>query len=170
MFKLKSVGKYVRAILNAFAGLLTKPLEQDLNDSLTAAATSVALAVILPISGLVFLAERPPLEIGGCSIVLILVWMVVTTVATKADQTSLTLARNLSLVSFWITVSLVFVMAVEVLITSRWCQTIRFLIVLFLLILAIPLHTLRNLPRRQALAMTGCLWLSMGVLTWCIIY
>ena len=170
MFKLDAVRKFVRNLLKAFLGLLTQPLEQDLNDALRAAANSVALAIILPASGLVFLADRPALVIGANSFVLILVWMAVTAIVTKTEQRSLTLARNLSLVSFWIAVTLVFVMTVELFFPDRWELPIRLLSVWAALLLAIPVHTLRNLPLRQALPMTAFLWLSMGVLTWRVMY
>ena len=49
-------------------------------------------------------------------------------------------------------------------------RAIRFLSVLFLLLVCIPVHVLRNLPVGLALPMTQGLWLSTSALAYSIIY
>ena len=121
---------------------------------------------MLPVSGLVIFTDRSPSEIGRNAFVLVIFWMAVTAVIAKPEQRLLTLARNLSVVSFWIAVTLAFVMAADLILNDPFDLPPRLLSVGLLLIFAIPLHTFRILPPRQALPMTVALWVSMGILAW----
>ena len=80
------------------------------------------------------------------------------------------IAQNLSVVSFWIAVTLVFIFAAELVFTDPLDRAIRLLGVLILLPVLVLVHMLRNLPWVAALLMTVLLWLSMGALAWSVIY
>ena len=162
--------KVVQEILNAFLGLFTQPFEQDLRASVTAAATSISLAGIEGLVLLVNVGSRTALNFGGASLVLVLVWMAVTAIVTSVDRRGLTIARNLSVVSFWIAVMLVFVFAAEFVFPDALDRAIRFLSVSVVLLVLIPVHMIRNLPIGVALRMTLALWFSMGALVWMVIY
>ena len=162
----------VRTILNAFLSVLTQPFAQDLKAAVTNASTSILLA-----GSLAFLLNggtRTALEFSKSSFVLVLVWMAVTAVFarfTGAVRLGLTMARNLSVVSFWIAVTLVVIVAVErFLVPNPLDRTIRVLIVSVMLLGFILVHTLRNLPVRSALGMTLLLWISTSALAWTIFY
>ena len=160
----------VRAVLNAFLGLFTQPFDQDLKASVTAAATSISLAGL---EGLTLLADpgsRTALEIGRSSLVLILLWMAVTAIVSKAARRGLAIARNLSVVSFWIAVTLVFVFAVQLVFPDPLDRAIRLLSVSGVLLVLVPVHMVRNLPGGSALRMTLALWLSTGALAWRVVY
>ena len=150
----------VQTVLNAFLGLFTQPFEQNLKASVTAAATAISLAGL---EGLVLLANdggRTALQIGGFSLALVLVWMAVTAVVTTVERRGLTIARNLSVVSFWIAVTLVFILAVEFLFPGPFNRAIHFLSVSVVLLILVPVHMFRNLFTGSAFWMTVFLWLS----------
>ena len=160
----------VRGVLNAFLGLFTQPFEQDLNASVKAAATSISLTTL---EGLVLLANsesRTAMDIARPTLVLFLVWMAITAVVTTAERRALLIARNLSVVSFWIAATLVFVFAAEIFFPNRLDRAIRLLSVSGVLLVLVPVHMIRNLPVGAALRMTLGLWLSTGALTWMVIY
>ena len=150
----------VPTILNAFLGLFTQPFEQDLRASVRAAATAISLAGLEGLALLVSGGSRAALEIGGASLVLVLVWMAVTAVVTKAERRVLAIARNLGVVSFWIAATLVFVFAVEFFFPGPFDQAIRFLSVSVVLLVLVPVHMFRNLPIGSACGMTLFLWFS----------
>ena len=179
MFELVPVRTIVGKLLEAYVGLFIKPFEQNLERALTAAATSVALAIILPVFILGALANRPVQEIGvqkigANSLVIILIWVVATVVITKPEKTllTLTLARNLSLVSSWIAVTVVAIIAVKLWFHEPMDLPKRLVIAYLALSMLFIVHTWFNLrpPRRQppvkTLCMMACLLLSMGVLIW----
>lgn len=162
----------IQEVLSAFAGLFTQPFEQELNAALKSAATSIVLASL---PGLRILANHgggPALEIGGDSLVLILCWMALTAVFSKAESKGLTIARNLSVVSFWIAVTLVLALAAELVFTDPLDRAMRLISICALLLVLVPLHVFRNsrLPRLTALLMTLLLLLSTGALTYRAIY
>ena len=160
----------VRAVLNAFLGLFTQPFDQDLKASVTAAATSISLAGL---EGLVLLVDgetRTALDISGPSMALVLVWMAVTAVVTKVEIKGLTIARNLSVVSFWIAATLVFVFAAELVFPDPLDRAIRLLSVSVALLVLVPVHMIRNLPVGAALRMTLALWVSTVALAWMVLY
>ena len=169
MLKIESV----QAILNAFAGVFTQPFEQNLKDSLKAAAISVTLATILAGRGLVFspdLGSSTALEMAGSSLVLVLAWMAVTAIVAKADHRAVTMARNLSVVSFWIAVTLVLVSVAELLFVDPLDRAIRLVSVLVALLILVPVHMFRNMTSGRASIMTVVLWLSTGALARLFIY
>ena len=162
----------VETVLNAFVGLFTQPFEQDLKASIRAAATSIFLAGLLPLQGLALVAQRgslTALEVGRTSFVLVLVWMAATAVFSRAGSRQLAIARNLSVLSFWIAVTLVLVLTVELVFTKELVRASKLASVLGMLLLCVPVHMFRNLHIRSALPMTLALWLSTGALAWRII-
>ena len=150
----------VRTILNAFLGLFTQPFEQDLRASVQAAATAISLAGLEGLALLVSGGNRTALEIGSFSLVLVLVWMAVTAVVTKAERRVLAIARNLGVVSFWIAATLVFIFAVEFFFPGPFNREIRFQSVSVVLLVLVPVHMFRNLPIGSAFWMTLFLWFS----------
>ena len=150
----------VRTILNAFLGLFTQPFEQDLRASVQAAATAISLAGLEGLALLVSGGNRTALEIGSFSLVLVLVWMAVTAVVTKAERRVLAIARNLGVVSFWIAATLVFIFAVEFFFPGPFNREIRFQSVSVVLLVLVPVHMFRNLPIGSASWMTLFLWFS----------
>ena len=163
----------VYSVLNAFLGLFTQPFDQDLKASVQAAATSVCLAVILAAQGISFLTgdgAQTALEIGGLSMVLILFWMALTAILSPTDARNLAIARNLSVVSFWIAVTLVVVLAVEFVFTDPLDRALRLTCACLALLFFIPIHMFRNLRPSQAFNMTVCLLASTWILVYRIIY
>ena len=156
----------VQAVLNAFLGLFTQPFEQDLKASVTAAATSISLAGLEGLALLFNGGIRTALDFGSSSLVLVLVWMAVTAVVTRVERRGLTIARNLSVVSFWIAVTLVFIFAAELVFPNPLDRAIRLLSVSVALLVLVPVHMIRNLPVGAALRMTLALWFSTGALAW----
>ena len=160
----------VQKILNAFLGLFTQPFKQDLKAAVTAAATSISL---VGFEGLLFLVRggiRTALEIIGFCLILVLAWMAVTAIVTNVDSRELVIARNLSVVSFWIAVTLVLVFAVEFFSPGPFDRAIRFQRVLYGLLVLVPVHMIRNLPFGTAWWMILVLWFSMGTLAYAVYY
>lgn len=165
------VGEVARKTLVALASLLTHPIDQgDLQTSLRAAKAAVAL-VALPGFGQLI---RDGVGAGSdrlvTSVVILLVWMVVTSKLARRDRKKLQLARNLGLVSIWIVVTQVLVMAAGVLYADPLARSVRFLIVCGLLMVLVPAHLLRDTDFRTAAKLTLPLWLTMGILAWRIIF
>ena len=163
----------IQGVLSAFAGLFTQPFEQDLNTALKSAAVSIS---VTSLQGLAFLVNHggpTALEIGGVSLILVIAWMTMTAILTKAERKQLTIARNISVVSFWIAVTLVFVFSIELVFSDPLDRANRLLSVLCLLLVFVPVHmflNFRNLGVGLALMMTLALWLSTGALAFRIIY
>ena len=160
----------IQGVLSAFAGLFTQPFDQDLNAALKSAGMSISLASL---PGLAFFANhgsRTALEIAGFTLVLVLMWMAMTAILTKAEHRKLTIARNLSVISFWIAVTLVLVFAMELVFGNPLDRAIRLLSVLALLLVLVPIHVFRNLATSLAFPMTLVLWLSTGALASSVIY
>ncbi|MCY3569096.1 MAG: hypothetical protein OXH38_10745 [Chloroflexi bacterium] len=151
--------KAVEEVLNAFLGLFTRPFEQDLRASSKAATTAIVLAA-LPGFGLLFNGRtRPMEELVFPSLVLVLVWMLLTAVFTKKDK-GLTVARNLSVLSFWIAATLVVIFCVDIFRPDPFDGAVRFMLAAGVLFVLVPVHMLRNLPVWLALKMTLPLWIS----------
>ena len=160
----------VREILNAFIGLFTQPFDQDLKASVTAAVTAITLAG-LPGLGLIGNGGgRAAIEIGGASLVLVLVWMAVTGVTSEPEHRILKIARNLSVVSFWIAATLVFIWAAELLFPDVLDRAIRLVSVCIVLLVLVPVHMFRNLRSGRWLRLTLVLWISTGTLAWLVVY
>ncbi|MDD9997089.1 MAG: hypothetical protein OXQ89_05030 [Rhodospirillaceae bacterium] len=163
----------VQAVLNAFAGVFTQPFEQDLKDSVRAAAVSVTLATLLAGQGLVFspdLRGSTALEMAGSSLVLVLAWMAISAIMAKGDRRAVTMARNLSVVSFWIAVTLVLVSVAELLFPDPLARAIRLGSVWVALLILVPVHMFRNMIFGRALPMTMAIWFSSGALGRMFIY
>ena len=160
------VKEAVQKVLDAFLGLLTQPFEQSLKASVTAAATAISLAGLESLMLLLRGGSRMALDFSGSSLVLVLIWMVVTAVVSRVERRSLAIARNLSVVSFWIAVTLVFIIAAEIVFPNPLDHAIRFLCVLIALLVLVPVHMFRNLSIFAALRMTLALLASTVGLAW----
>ena len=156
----------VQEVLNAFLGLFTQPFEQDLKASVKAATTAILLAGLPGLALLVNGGSRAVGEIVGPSFVLALLWILLTAVFIKEERRNLTIARNLSVLSFWIAATLVFVFAAELVRPDPFDAAIRRGIVAVALFLFVPMHMIFNLPLWPALKMTLPLWISTVFLAW----
>ena len=155
----------VQGVLNAFLGVFTQPFEQDLGASVKAAATSISLAGLLAV--LVDTGRQTALEFGRSSLVLVLIWMAVTAVVGKVDRRRLTIARNLSVVSFWIAVTLVLVIAVGLVFPDPLDRAIRLASVWGALLVLVLVYVIRiRLSVGPAALMILALWVSAGGLAW----
>ena len=164
---------FVQPILDAFLSLFTQPFDQDLKASRTAAVTAISLPW-LPGFALANSGSHTASEIGGFSLLLVLVWVAMTAIVTKPERQELVIARNVSVVSFWIAATLLFIIAVESVFTDPLDRAIRLLSVYVVLLVCVPLHVFRNLLRNLRIGltflMTLALWLSTCALAWRIIY
>lgn len=163
----------VEGVLNAFLGLFTQPFDQDLKASVSAAASSICLAALLPAQGLSFLTPhgtQTALELSGVSLVLVLVWMAATAILSPAASRKVSIARNLSVVSFWIAVTLVLVLGVELVFPSPLDRAIRLYSAWAMLVILVPTHMFRNLRVGSACSMTFVLLLSNCALAYVVIY
>ena len=158
----------IQTVLQAFVDLLTQPMEQDLRASVRGAAASIALVGVA--RGLLAVSSEDTIQVVYPCLVLVLVWMVVTAVVAKADRRGLAIARNLSVLSFWIAVTLVFVLVAWVIVPDSFARSMRFGVASILLLFFVPLHMFRSLRVGAALGMTLFLWASMGFLAWTLVY
>lgn len=161
----------VQRILNAFLGLLTQPLGQNLGDSVRAATMAIVLAAGLQ----AWISSSSSGGYGAqdtavSSLVLVLVWMATTAVVSGIDRRRLTMARNLSLLSFWIAVALVFILAAKTSFRESSDLLKPVGTVSVALLVLVPVHLLRSLPFGLALRMTVALWFSMAFLVWRVFY
>ena len=159
---------FVQAVLDAYIGLFTQPFDQDLKASKRVAAAAITLPWL---PGLILANDesRPASEIGGFSFVLVLVWAAFPAIFRKPERKKLAIARNLRVVSFWIAVTLVFVISVEFVFSNPLDRAIRLLAVLGALVVFVPVHMCSNFRDGLALLIPA-LWLSMGLLAWRVIY
>ncbi len=165
--------KSFQSILKAFVSLFTQPFDQDLQSSVKGAATSIGLTVILTHQETSFLMGgevESALEIGGFSMMLILVWAGISAVFRSDEDRNLVIARNLSVVSFWIAVTLVVVLAVKFVFTEPFDLAIRLISTCIALLVLVPIHMFRNLPYFSAFAMSIGLLISTWGLSYTIIY
>ena len=155
----------ILSALNAFVGLFTQPFEQDLKSSMKAASIAILLATL---PGLQFLfngGHRAAMEFASHSFVLVIVWVLLISIFTKQDK-KLVIARNVSVLSFWIAAVLVVILAVNLLLTDPLDRAVRRLIAVSLLLLFIFAHMKLNLPCWSAVKMTLFLWISTSFLAW----
>ena len=156
----------IQEVLDAFLRLFIQPFDQDLKASVKVATTAIVLAGLPGSALLVNGGIRTVGEIVGSSIVLVLVWMLLTAIMTKKERLKLTIARNLSVLSFWIAATLVLVLAVELVRPDPLDGAIRRGIVAVVLLLLVPMHMRFNLPVWPAVKMSLPLWISTVFLAW----
>ncbi len=159
---------FVQAVLDAYIGLLTQPFDQDLKASKRVAAAAITLP-LLPGLTLANDGSGTASEIGGFSLVLVLAWAASPAIFGKPERKELAIARNLRVVSFWIAVTLLFVILVGFIFSNPLDRAIRLLAVLGALLVFVPVHVFRNFRVGLALLIPA-LWLSMGLLAWRVIY
>ena len=157
--------RLAQELLQAFVGVLSQPFRQDLDASTAAAGTAVFLSIA--VAGGAFLTGglADGLNFAVVVFVAVLLWIVATAIFVSVDKIKLALARNLSVVSFWITVTLIFLLAAEA-VTVALNQAGRKIGVTCLLVLLIPFHMLRNLSLGVGLTMTVALWATTLALVW----
>lgn len=146
-----------------FLGLFTQPFEQSLEASVRCAVTAILL--VFGISGLQLLFDFTFLPVKGgefaaYSLVLVIIWMLITSILPKAEDRKLAIARNLSVLSFWIAGVLVAVLLANSLYPDPLGGALRRLIASGFLILSIFIHMFRNGRSWRALKMTFFLCLS----------
>jgi len=151
-------------LLEAFLGLLTQPFEQSPADSLRGAGTSITLAGAFAGIGQGTVVEATP-----PSLTLVVVWMAVSAVVAKADRRGLEIARNVSVISFWIAVTSAFILAAEQVYPDPFDRGPRFYFVAGWLLL-VPVHMFRSLSFWRAVVMTSALLVSAGFLAASLIY
>ncbi len=160
----------VLEVLKAFAAMFTQPLEQqDLPTSLRAAGVAITLAASEGFVVLGWQGAAAVRTVPAASLVIVLAWMTGTGILSRAPDKQVPLARNLSLVSFWIAATLVFV------IVAYWLfpglqHAKRFAVVSLLLFVAVPVQAWGIMSLRRATWAVPALWLSMGALAWAAIY
>ena len=165
------LAKTAQKMLVALASVLTHPIDQeDLPTSLRAAASALVLAAPTGLGLLIRDEAASGADVFGTSLIVIMVWMVVTSLLARPERRTPELARNLGLVSFWIAVTLVLVMGAGVLNPDPLDKGIRFLIVFILLGVLIPVHLSRGVGLRTAVKLILPLWLTMSILAWRVIY
>ena len=157
----------VQGLLTAFLGVFTQPFEQDLKAASKATATAITLAT-LPTLGLSLNGGiRASGEFVASSLMLALVWILLTAIFTKQDK-KLVIARNLSVLSFWIAATLVVIIVVNILLPDPLDGAIRRGLAVVVLLLLVLAHMFRNLnlPVWYALMMALALWISTSFLAW----
>lgn len=162
--------KAIQEVLNAFLAIFTQPLEQGVEASARAAAMSITLAGM---EGLVLLATNgsaSALEFSRSALVLVLVWITVTSVASNAGNRKLMLARNLSVISFWIAATMALIFAVELLFPNDLDRDLRIWLCIGALLVLVPFHLTRSGYGLASVWMTIALWLSTGMLAYRAIY
>ena len=165
------LAKMAQKMLVALASLLTHPIDQeDLQTSLRAAASALVLATPTGLGLLIRDEAASGVDLFGTSLIVIMVWMVITSLLVRPERKKLELARNLGLVSIWIAVTLVLVMGAGVLYPDPLGAGFRFLIVCVLLGVLVPIHLLRGTSFRTAVKLILPLWLTMGIFAWRVIY
>lgn len=167
----------IGGVLNAFVALVTQPFEQEIGASVRAAALAISLGGL---EGMVFLARNgipSALEFGVSALVLVLVWIIVTAILANRNRVS-AIARNLSILSFWIAATMVFVIAMELIFHDTDTEGIRFYSCIAVLLVLVPIHLFHGSARLFrgsmrffiVLGMTLALWFSTGFLAYRVIY
>jgi len=152
-------------LLQAFLGLLTQPFEQSPADSLRGVGTSITLAGTFAGIGQGSVVEATP-----PSLTLVLVWMAVSAAVVRADRRKLEIARNVSVISFWVAVTSAFILAAEQVYPDPFDRGPRFYFVAGWLLILVPVHMFRSLTFWRAVVMTIALLVSAGFLAASLIY
>lgn len=153
-----------QSLLNAFVGLFTQPFNQDLQASLKATTTAVFVAMF-PAFPLFFKGESQLQVFVISSGVLAFCWILFTAICTRQGR-KLMVARNLSIISFWIAATLVFVLIAATVFPNPLDGTLRLIFTIVLLFIFVPIHMFRNLPRGGALKMSIFLLISTIFVAW----
>ena len=157
-------------VLSAFLTIFIQPLEQPIGASARAAAMSITLAGLEGIVTLVTNGVTSALEFSSSALALILVWMAVTSVLSSATNRTLRLARNLSVLAFWIAATMALVLAAEFLFPSDLDRDVRIWSCIAALMVLVPCHLVRSRYGWESVWMTVVLWLSTGMLAYRAIY
>lgn len=88
-----------------------------------------------------------------------------TSIFARSQSRPVAIARNLSVLSFWIAITLVLILAAGILFEDVHAGSLRLFAVISALLVLIPVHMFRNLRIALALPMTLALWVSTGFLT-----
>ena len=164
--------KTIDAILRAFLGVLTQPFQTDLREASTAAATAISLYLVvagLDSSGVLDTDMRGSASLAALA--LVLVWMAGTAIFSRSGHARLAMARNLSVVAFWMAVTLVLGLVGQLVVSSGERTPLPVVVAISVsLVFLILVHMCRNLALRSALWMSMGLWLTTISLTSAIFY
>ena len=156
----------VRKLLQAFLSLLTQPFEQTPADAVRSAATAICISAAFVGIGQNIAMDAVP---GG--IALVAIWMTVSAVLTKAEHRSLAIARNVSVISFWIAATSALVLfATELLYQDPIDRSPRLYFVVLWLLVLIPVHMFYGLSFVRALITTVALWISTWLFAWGLVW
>ncbi len=159
-----------RQVLNAFVGLFTQPFKQDINASLKGAVTAILLAMFpglpLLLNGVIQIEAT---KFAAISLVLVLFWALLTAIFTKQDRRELAIARNLTILSFWIAATLVIVYLVNIIVPNPLDGALRRGVATAMLIPLIFIHMICNLPCFPALRVAFSLSISTVLLVWMVL-
>lgn len=146
-----------------FIGLFTQPFDQSLKASSRWAGAAILL--VIGISGLQLLFDYRFLpvkegEFAAYSFVLVIAWILMTSILHKDEGRKLAIARNLSVLSFWIAGVLVVVLLANSLYPDPLDGALRRLVSSLILIVLISIHMFCQGCSWRALRMTASLWIS----------
>lgn len=155
----------IQAVLQAFFGLLTQPFEQSPSDAVKGAATAIALSETFAAVG-----ENDILHNTTISVVLVIIWMVVSAVCASADRRKLQIARNIGVISFWIAATSALILAADQFYANPFERGPRVEFVWGGLFFLVPAHMFRSLRFGPALGITLALWASTGFMAYTLVY
>ena len=155
----------VQSVLQSFFGLLTQPFAQNQESATKGAVTAIALSEALAAIG-----EADVVGTATNSLVLVVIWMMVSAVFAKPDRRTLEVARNTSVISFWIAATSALILAAERVYQDSMDQDPRLEFVWVGLLILVPVHMFRSLSVGRALIMTLALWISTGTLATVLMY
>lgn len=166
---IRGKSKAIEEVLDAFLTVFTQPLEQEVGAAVRAAAVSI---VLVGLGGtLIFAADGGALalDLSSSALVLVLFWIVVTSIVSVKHRARM-LARNLSVLSFWIAATVALVLSVNLLFPRDLDRDIRFWSCVGALMVLVPFHLTRSGYGWASVWMTLLLWLSTGTLAYRAIY
>ena len=149
----------IHAVLRSFFGLLTRPFEQSPADSVRGAVTAIVLSMSFAGFG-----EISTTGAATSGLALVVVWMLISAVFTGADRRTLEVARNVSVISFWIAATSALVLVAEQVHPDCSDRGPRVEFVWYGLLFLVPVHMFKSLRFGAAFRMTLALWVSTGLL------
>ena len=160
----------VRKLLETFASLFTQPLEQeDLPTAIKSAASALTLCTL---PGLGLLVRGVRFDFFKISLMIMLICIGGTSIVSRSGNKVVQAAKNLTITTFWIAMTLLVVLGVIVIFPDPLDSGIRRLIASVLLVVLIPVHLFQSSVRVMSASwLTLFLWLTITMLflTWRIV-
>ena len=164
------VGEYFRRVLSLYVSALNVDFDDNVADNVAESITVASSVVALALTGLwasrYFIQWQLPdvLPIAAAAILLILVWVAMTSVVSTKKRIPL----HLNLASFWVLVTCLIIVIVRATLPGEYGTTGRFFMSLGLLVVLVPIHVLRwKMERRRKLLYVGLILAGHGlVLCW----